>query len=182
MIFLQWTLFYAVPAAVAVYLKNKQPRVRNRVLILHAGVIVSVILLSAVGLRLTWQFSLLSLVATVAGVLFSTYLLGTHGTLYSLSAFIQEWCILLAGSYLSDGYGVVFGAAATALVFAFAHQTVERELIWKLPLIFLWGCVSIILYSWLHDPLLNIGLHAGLGVILIYKGFLFTNRGRDIVL
>jgi|GEM_PF-6021964 hypothetical protein len=179
MILLQWTLFYALPAATAIYVKGYFRLLKNRVMVIYVGILVSIVLMYINGFGLTWNISSLSLLAALFGGALATYLLGWNGLLYSVGAVGQQVCILLAGSYLSSGYGLVVGSIATALVFALAHRD-EPERRWKLPLIFLWGCLSIALYAWLHDPLLNSGLHAAFGAILIYRGLLLTTASLPL--
>jgi hypothetical protein len=174
MIFFYWAILYAFPAALSVYLKQWHTRMKDRVVVVYIGVAVSIILMSLAGIRLTWNISLFSIVAVVLVFAVAAYLLKWTGVWYTVGAFGQELCILLAGSYLAGGYGLLVGAGATALVFALAHRAVGREWLWKPFLIFCWGCTSIALYQWLHDPLLNTALHALFGAMLIRTGLLFN--------
>ena len=180
MIFLQWSLFCALPAIVGIYVKNKKLSPKNKILILHVGVLISIALFSIVGVRLTWQPSSLSLALLLLSVLASFLLLGKYGFLYIVSTFMQEWNILLSASYLAGGYGIIFAALITAFVFILPHQTLANDLVWKLPLLFVWGCASFFLYVWLGEPLLNVAIHATGGSILIYKRILYWPRTEPV--
>jgi len=188
MILFYWTLGYALPAATATYLKTKLDHVRDRIIVIHVGILLSIAVLSLFGLRLTWHLPTLYIVIFLLGASLAVYLLRLQGMLYVLSVIVQEYCILLAGSYLAEEYGIAIGSIATALVFTFAHRipfahrTVKDEQLTRFSLLFCWGVASILLYAWLHEPVLNIGLHAGLGAVVIYRGWLFTNRTPDTLL
>lgn len=171
-----WTLFYATPAAVAVYIKNKQTSLEGRVFVMHLAVLLSVGLLSLASVHISWSFGVFSLSFLLLATLLALCILGNNGLLYALSSGLQEWCILLAGTLLLGGYGLAWSAPATSIVFALAHYRTRRDLGFKLPILFLWGCFSLFLYIELHDPLLNIGLHAVGGAILIHKKMLYRGE------
>ena len=173
MILLQWTLFYATPALIAVLLARTQEQFKIRMAIVHIFLIVSIGLLSVAGARLALEFHVWSIALTITSLLFAIYLLRSVGVGYALSSFIQQWCLLLAGVWIIPTSGIIIGTCATALVYALAHCIDHSSWIWKLPLTFLWGVCSLLIYLWLQQPLLTISLHAFLGSILIYRELLY---------
>jgi hypothetical protein len=112
----------------------------------------------------------------VFGALIPVLFLGwLFGLGYILSSIIQECCILLAGVLLISVSGVLIGALVTAFIYALVHPMKNSNWHWKFSLLFLWGIVSILLYIWLHQPLLNIAIHAAAGSVLIYIGLLYKD-------
>lgn len=175
--FQYWILYYAIPAGIATYLlKTKLSSVRNRVLTMHGFLLLSILLVSSTGASLNWDFSLLQLVAVGVAILLSIYLLGFMGLPYTISSAIQEYCLLLASVLIVPVSGLLLGAMAASLPYTFAHfgrRTERPNWQWKFPLIFLFGTISILLYFWLEQPLLNIALHISIGAILIRRGVLY---------
>lgn len=176
MILLQLILFYAAPAYVAVTLARRRKSPSDRIMIVHIGILASILLLSYVGAEVSWDFRIYNVAFVAVGALLSLYLLGLLGLGYAASSAVQEWCLLLAGVYLLGSMGFLLSAVISALVYALAHNIDSANVRWKLPLTFLWGCCSILLYLWLREPLLNIALHTVVGALLIRKGLLFTTR------
>jgi hypothetical protein len=60
-------------------------------------------------------------------------------------------------------------------MFMWAHRIESRDRFWKTVLAFSGGVASILLYAWLRQPLLNIGLHAMIGSTLVYLGLLYRS-------
>ena len=174
-----WILCYALPAGVAIYLTSTQTLPRNKMLTMHGGILVSIFILSAVGGRLHIEFQtlyvLLAVTSLIATISFLSWLPGFG---YTLSSVIQEYCLLLAGLLLVPVGGVWIAAFATALIYAVAHQMESSNWRWKFPLMLVWGMVSIFLYAWLQQPLLNIALHASIGAALIRVGLLYPNHAK----
>jgi hypothetical protein len=175
MILGNWVLFYLLPTIISVLLKSTQTVLLRRALIMHTGIIVSIVLVTTFSeASLNWQFQNIYLaVMALTSLLIAMWLIGFTGLLYAISSSIQEWCILLAGTYLSMDYGIMPSAIATSLVFATAHGARSSERSWKWPLLFAWSIISLLLYAWLKEPLLNISLHIVLGAILINRKFLY---------
>ena len=176
MIFLQWSLFCAILTIVGVYTANKQSSEKNRILVIHVGILMAIALFSIIGVRLVWQPSLLSIAAVATATLISFLLLGRYGLLYATSTLFQEWSMLLAASYLASGYGIIVGGVLTALVFVLPHKLIKKDVVWKLPLLLAWPCASFFFYAWFDQPFLNIALHVTGGAILIYKRILYPHR------
>ncbi len=142
---------------------------RNRVLIMHIFITLSIILLVSTGVRLNWNFQILQLFLLVVGTLLSVYFMGSLGLMYMISSAMQEICILLAATIIIPKSGLFFGALATSLIYTLAHKINWQ----KFLLIFLWGNISILLYAWFHSPLINIALHTAIGAFLIKKEILY---------
>jgi hypothetical protein len=178
MVLMQWVFFYVAPAVLFVSLARLLQPIRYRMLTVHIGVGVSILLLSITGVRLFWSPSVVPATLLTLSFLLALYLLGSLGLLYLLSSMLQEVCILLAGTLIVSMTGIVVASVLTALVFAFAHDVDFSNWRWKFPLTFIGGVFSIMLYLLLRQPLLNIALHASLGVILIHAGFLYQKRAQ----
>lgn len=178
MTILHWILFYAIPAIAAVYGKDRWPKQKDRLLVVHALLLLSILLMSVAGTRLLWGFQTWDVFALLAAVLLSVYLIGPKvASSYAVSSAIQEICILLAAMLLIPAAGILTGAAATSLMYTWAHRSHPSETYrwrWKYPVLFIYGTVSILLYTWLHQPLFNIALHITAGTIMFYNGFLLT--------
>lgn len=177
--FQYWILYYAIPAGITTYLlKTKSSSVRNRVLTMHGFLLLSILLVSSTGISLNWNFQVLQLLVVGVAILLSIHLLGFMGLLYSISSAIQEYCLLLASVLIVPASGLLLGVIATSLPYTFAHfgrRTERPNWQWKFPLIFLFGTISILLYFWLEQPLLNIALHTSVGAILIRRGILYQH-------
>jgi len=175
--FYYWIFYYAIPAGIATYLlKRQQASVRNRVLTMHGFVLLSIFLLSIIGVSLSWNFQMYQLLIIGAGILLLIYLLGFRGLLYAVSSAIQEYCLLLASVLIITTIGLWLGAIITSLPYTFTHfgRRLEKpNWQWKFPLLSLYGTISILLYFWLQQPLLNIALHTVAGAILIRIGVLY---------
>jgi hypothetical protein len=175
---LYWTFLYAVPAVAAVYVKDWRPIQKERLLIVHTFLFLSILLMSIIGVRLEWSFQILDIVALLAAVLLSVYFIGPMSAfVYAISSAIQETCMLLAATLLIPTAGILIGAVATSLTYTFAHKSHPSETYrwrWKYPVLFAYGVVSVLLYVWLHQPLLNIALHTVAGSFMFYEGFLLT--------
>ncbi len=178
MVFIQWIFFYTLPAIGAISLARSLRTPTQRALAIHAGIVLSIALVSFTGVRLDWNISLLSLGCLGASVCLSFYLLRTEGLTYALSSAVQEWCILLAGILLAPATGILIAAVLTALVFSLAHLMGPKEIGWKLPFTFGWGIVSILAYAGFHEPLLNIAIHASAGALLIHAGYMRGHYGN----
>lgn len=178
MTILYWIFLYAVPTVAAVYVKDWRPVQKERLLIVHTFLLLSILLMSVIGIRLEWNFQILDLVALVAAVLMSAYFIGPMTTfVYVIASAIQETWILLAATLLIPTGGIFIGAAVTSLMYTFAHRSHPSEIYrwrWKYGVLFAYGVISVLLYVWLHQPLLNIALHTVAGSFLFYEGFLLT--------
>jgi hypothetical protein len=172
MILLQWTLCYALVAALATAIKSRFTDLRYSILVMHVGIAVSIVCMQLAGFSLEWSVSPFALGAVFAALLCAGLLIGPKSALYAASSLLQEWCILLAGSHLALRFDTAVSAVATALVFAFAHRMPREQLSWKLPLLFTWGVISIFLYQYVHAPLLNVAIHLIGGSIFIERGLL----------
>lgn len=178
--FLTWILCYALPVLAGVSIAYRLKRKEARIFVIHVGLTLSIVLLSAVGVRLAWSFSLWFVILTGATILAAIWMLGMRdGFLYLVSCIVQEACILLAGVLLLPLTGPWFAAFATALVFALAHRMNERKWWLRFLIIGGWGFCSVLLYAWFREPLLNVSLHILGGGILIYYGVLFKNRKEE---
>ena len=146
---------------------------------MHGFVLLSVLLMSVEGVQLTWNLGVAYAFGLVVAILLSVYFIGAGPAFgYVISSAIQEICLLLAAMLITPAIGIIPNAIATSFVFTFAHKAHPAETggrWWKYPLIFLYGIVSIALYVWLHQPLLNIASHIVAGVVLIYAGVLYPN-------
>ncbi len=176
MTILIWIIAYALPASVAVYLNSRKDSLKSQALIVHGFVMLSILLLSAVGTRLVWQIHTFDIFSFILISLLAFLLLRTVGLVYVLSSIIQEICLLLAGAVLVSVYGILCGAIPTALMFAFAHKIDKYNWHWKFALLFVWGFISIALYTLNHQPIINIALHIGIGALLINRKFLLTHQ------
>lgn len=174
--FQYWIFYYLVPAIIASYLLYIQSSARNRALSTGALMVLSIVLISHLGVRLSWNFQFSQILLVGTSALLSIYFLGLLGLTYLIASIIQEWCFLLASVLLVPSSGLWLGAIVTALVFTlahFVHRTEWSHWKWRFPLMFLWAVVSILLYFWLKRPLLNIALHTTTGSILIGNGILY---------
>jgi hypothetical protein len=170
-----WVYCYAIPVAIAIYLCSKMPSRRKEILTMHLFVAFSIILLSIKGVNLNWNLQIISLLIISLGILLSLYLLKFLGLVYVASSTLQESCLLLAGIVAVSTVGLIWGAIITSVLYTLAHFPRRIDWIhwhWKLPLLFIWAIVSIFLYSYFHQPLLNIAIHIVAGAILIRKGLL----------
>src|SRR3989344_7340965 len=133
MTFWQWALFYLAPALAAFFLTKNRRLTGFSMLVIHACLLVSIVLLSTTGTRLSWQFQNYYVVLAVLSSIFSIYLLGTVGLGYALSSIIQEWCLLLAGTLLWRESPLLLAAFLSSLVYALAHVTDRSHWRWKVP-------------------------------------------------
>jgi hypothetical protein len=184
MIFFNWILFYVVPASVATYIRNKQPSVVIRLLLMGAFMGASAVFLSLLGARLSWNFEWPWLIAFLIGALITIKFLGTGaGLFYVIGCAVQEICLLLSGVFLFPVTGLVISAILTAIPFTFSHFApgdwpARRG---RFPILFIWGMISVTLYFWIKQPLFNIILHAAAGAFLIRKGILYqAGKGVNI--
>ncbi len=172
---LPWILCYFLPAAITGLMSYKQPA-KEGLKNAHLLVVLSIIFMTLASAQLEWVLSPRSIVALLGAGALATYLLGYYGALYTLSAALQQYCILLATTLIVPIVGLPIGAAATALMFALAHKMDKKNVLWKLPLLFCFGLGSIFLYESFHEPLLNVALHTALGAALMHRDYFFESR------
>lgn len=172
---LLWALCYLLPAFSATVLNTRLSSLRSRMIVMHAGIIISILFLTISGMRLNWQVSTLSAAVLLMGAAFSIALLRLEGAVYALSSSLQQICILLAALLLSEEVGTLLAAIATAIVYTFAHRMSRKDFYYKFVLLFLWGIIAVYLYIYLHQPLINIGIHCALGSLLLKSSILEDN-------
>ncbi len=175
-VLLEWLICYATPVLTGVSIAYGQRFKETRMATIHAGILISAALVTLLGMRLEWNISLTYILSLLIVSGLSAYAVERFGILYVLSCALQEYCILLAAVLLAPLGVSVLSAAATATVFALAHRMNFKN--WPLRFLIIggWGFCSILLYDFLHEPLLNISLHILGGTILIYTGVLFPTR------
>jgi hypothetical protein len=172
-VFIQWLLSYILISLAAHFYTRRIHNFQKQVLYIHLFVGVSVALLILVGARLEWVVTAFPILAITVAAVLAIFLLGKLGVLYSLSCVLQEACLLLSATFVAAAVGVPLAAAATAVPYVFAHRTEGKEWYWKPVMLLLWCLVSVYLYLWLKQPLLNVALHILLGAILIEKRLLY---------
>ncbi|MBI3574031.1 hypothetical protein HY090_03195 [Candidatus Kaiserbacteria bacterium] len=174
--FLEWLAFYVVPATSAFLVARRLPVLTRRITVLHIGVLVSVAAMTLAGVRLESGMSILSIVCVVLSAACAVSFLGTFGIFYTFSAVVQEACLLLAGVLSISAFGLVPGILATTTVFALMHLVNLSNWKWKLLFTFLWGIMTLLVYLWLHQVFVNVGLHIILGAVFMHTRIFFPNR------
>jgi len=175
MILLKWILFYLIPALAAYLLKLRFQK-PTRISYIHILILISAIVLRLSGIKLIWNLSADLIVLIFLSIIFAIVLNKRLGFFYSLSSFMQQWCLLLSGTILIPETGLVIASTLTAIPFVFTHQMEQNKCHWKFFLLLFWGFFSIYLYFILEQPLLNISLHIIFGNILIKKELLYKNQ------
>lgn len=180
MAFQQWTLFYLIPAALAVFLASRQKSLSAKLIVIHVAIVLSILFLSFTGAKIFLNFKIYPLVLAFVSSIFAVFLLKRLGFIYIISSILQEWCLLLAASLLGFEFGAFWASCATALVFSLSHVIDSGHWKLKLFLALFWGISSIFLYYFLKEPMLNFAIHIAGGAILIHKGFLYEKLDRFI--
>lgn len=173
-----WLSCYALPTGIGVYLSSKKTSLKKELSLIHFFVAISIVLLSICGTKLNWIPSDIFVLFLGTSILISIYLIKFLGIVYTFSSILQETCLLLASVAVVSATGLTLGAIITSLVYTFAHFSHKvdwNQGYWKIPLLLSWGVVSIFLYSYFYQPLLNIGIHTLVGSILIRKGLLYMS-------
>jgi hypothetical protein len=171
-VFLAWAIGYALPAAISYSVALKQKSLLRSLIVVHVFLLLSMLLLFAFGARLEFSVSTYSVCFACAVLLASCLFLKRLGFAYALSSAVQESWMLLSLALLLPVTGFWIAAVLTALPYSLLHLIKSSGWWWKIAGTFLWGMLSLGLYVWLHDPLLNIALHAFGGGLLIRFGFL----------
>ena len=172
MSFFLWCIAYLVPFVGALFVARRQQSLVASIVVAHLFVLISIALLFIVGARVSSGSSVYSVGFLGVSLLFALLLLRGYGLVYVFSSVIQQYCILLAYLLLASTTGPWVAMVLTALVFALAHLIKRSGWQWKLPITFLWGVLSCLLYFWLQDPFLNIAIHTICGAVLISRGLL----------
>jgi hypothetical protein len=173
-VFLAWTISYALSAAISFPVALKQKSLLRSLIVVHVFLLLSMLLLFAFGARLEFAVSTYS-VSFACVVLLASYLfLKRFGLVYALSSAVQEGCLLLSFALLVPVAGFWVAAALTALPYALLHLINSSGWWWKVTGTFLRGMLSLGLYAWLHDPLLNTALHTLGGGLLMRQGLLLS--------
>lgn len=178
----EWILFYAVPAALAAFFASRRKSFNARLIVIHIGLIVSIFLISFAGIKLRGQFQIYPSVFLLASAIFAIFLLARLGVVYSISSIIQEWCLLLAATLAEYEVGIFWASFITALIFSLAHLVDLGHWQLKLPLALFWGILSVFLYGFLQQPMLNFAIHIVAGTILIRMGLLYEKMPARKVL
>ena len=178
MVFLEWLFFYFAVAAIGTFLSVKQKSPKNKLIAIHICLILSILPLNAAGVKLHWEFQAYALSIFLISAALCIFLMRRLSFVYIISSVIQELCLLLAGVLLGQITPVIVAACASSLVYACAHSIDSRRWQLILPLTFLWGTFSILLYNLFHQPMLNFALHIIGGAIffrlgLIYEGLTY---------
>ncbi len=178
---IQWLLLYLTPAFVAFWGWRKDQSIIKRAIYMHVTVVLSVAMMSFIGVQLVWGISLGAVLAVIGVSLLAVFLLGHIGAVYIVSSVIQESGLLFAASLLLPVYPLCAAAFATAFVFTTVHDIKREDIFWK-PILLLGGPIlSIYVYNWLHQPLINIALHILVGTLFINANLLIKQRG-DVTL
>lgn len=170
MIFLEWLLFFCVPAAIAIGVAKRQRTFKERGITIHVALVVSILILILAGAHLHFSFQLYAFIILLIISALCLVLLRSIGAIYIISSVIQQACLLLAGALLAQASGIIIAACASSIVFSLGHLIEPRHWRIKLPITFIWGIGSILIYSNLQQPMLNLAIHILGGTILIYYG------------
>jgi hypothetical protein len=180
MMILGWILFYVLPATLSTFISRRFKSFNTRLIIIHIGLVVSIVSISLVGARLQTVFQIYPFVFLCASIVASAFLLIRLSPLYIVSSVVQEYCILLAAVLVSPAVGIIWAAIGTGLVYSMAHMADPSQWGLKLPITFVWGISSILLYHYTHQPMFNFAIHILGGSIFIRIGLLYYGQGQYI--
>jgi hypothetical protein len=173
MTIIYWILFYVLPVVIVCGLGMRLKSFKAGVVI-HIGLIVSILLFLLAGTRLNIPIEIFSLVCFLVSASFSIYLLGKISFLYIISSILQELCLLLAFVFLMQGTTLIVAMLCTTIVYALSHLINRCHWQLKMFITCIWGICSILLYFYFKQPLFNIAIHIIGGAILIRQGVLYT--------
>jgi hypothetical protein len=176
----EWVLFYLVPAALATFISTRFKSFNARLVPNHIGLLVSIFSISLVGARLQTPFQIYPFIFLCASMVASAFLLIRLSPLYIVSSIIQEYCILLAAVLVNPTVGIIWAAIGTGLVYSMAHMADLSQWDLKLPITFVWGISSILLYHYTQQPMFNFAIHILGGSIFIRIGLLYYGQDQYI--
>ncbi len=178
--FLMWFVVYLLPAiAVIIFIsliyKAKQGSIL-RSIIIHLGLLASIILSQYFILKSGNAFSYSStifLLPFLASIIISIMILGKFGTFYSLSAFLQQLCMLSVTFLLLPNLPLYYIILLVIPIYSLSHLLQPKNYQIKIPLTFIWGALSLIIFAIFSDIYLNMAIHNFIGTMLISKNFIY---------
>ncbi len=175
-----WLLTYLLPALLACgviyFLPNRSSLFR--VLIIHGALCLSIFLsqyfIYLNGNAFSWYTNLFSILFLVLVIGIAPFLVGRFGIFYILSSFIQELTMVSIAYYLFNTISFWAVVVLVVPIYAVAHLMNLKYWKFRLFVTLLWGTISIALFAWRADIVLNTALHAVFGLVLIRQGILYT--------
>jgi len=110
MIPIEWILLYLVPATLVFFFATRERSVKARSIIVHVGLIISIVLLTIAGAQLRERFQAVPLLCLFGATLIALYLLSKIGIAYAASSIIQEYCLLLSAILLAYQTRILWAA------------------------------------------------------------------------
>lgn len=168
-----WIIAYILPIAIAI-LFMMYSRFRNTIImrriVIHIAIFISILLsqfyLFSNGINIFHQ-SFFSIILFVLAIITSRVLIKSLGFFYSLSSLLQEFCLLSVAAYILTFSNYIMALILTVPIFASTHM-INRKHMWiKIILTFIWGSISIYLFSFGIDILQITVLHLLAGSVLI---------------
>jgi hypothetical protein len=171
--YLEWLITFALPWLVGIIFLRQIHKTTPRIILVHFFLFESIALgmlaLNREGIN-TPHGTIIGIISIFTAILITTSILGWNGLLYTISATIQEICMLTAVTLLAGRVppGVIF--LLIVPMYVLPHINEPRDWRDKAPLTAAWGIITIVLFLWIQEPLLNASIHAILGAWLIRKG------------
>lgn len=151
---------------------------------MHAALVVSTILsqyfIYYSNLVFPWSFDAVSITALGIALVVCPYIIGRFGFAYFLSSLTQELTMLSIAFYLFGNTNFVLILLLIVPIYAVAHLLNTKYWKIKIPIISLWGILSIILFYYTQDVFLNTALHAVFGSVLIRTGMIYVQSDFSI--
>ena len=178
--FLMWFIAYILPVLIVLSSIITMPNAKRgtilRSIIIHLGLLLSIILSQYFILKSGNAFSYsptIFLLPFLASIIISVMILGKFGTFYSLSAFLQQLCMLSVTFLLLPSLPLYYTILLVIPIYSLSHLLQPKNYQIKIPLTFIWGVLSIIIFAIFTDIYLNMAIHNFIGTMLISKNFIY---------
>jgi len=183
---LLWFIFYFLPAGLAFVLIRffSERGSMFRAFLVHGALVFSIFLtqylLYSEGKYFPWHIHLYSVMLFALALITTPFIVGRFSIFYIFSAFVQELTMLSMAFYLMPTLSFWLAVIFIVPVYAFSHFTHKERWQARLWATSVWGILSIALFSYQKDILLNTALHAIFGAVLIYYGIIYVKSDFSI--
>jgi hypothetical protein len=172
-----------VLSAIFIFPKARQGTIKRGVII-HLGLLLSIILSQSlifkIGKLSTFYNSSMFILPFLASIIISLIILGRFGMFYSLSAALQQLCMLSVTSLLLPVLPIGYTILLIIPVYSFSHLLQPKKWQFKIPLTLIWGALSLIIFTLIQDVYLNMSIHNFIGTFLISKNLIYHKTEFNI--
>jgi hypothetical protein len=109
----------------------------------------------------------------LASIIISIMILGKFGALYSLSALLQQLCMVSMTFLLLPSLPLHHIILLLVPIYSLSHLSQLKKWQIKILLTFTWGVSSLMIFTIFSDIYLNIAIHNLIGTMLLSKKIIY---------